>query len=60
MNKVQLSTGILLMVLAAATYLIGSDVIFYPLAKGQATLYLSAALVLCSLVLIFTSRKRWS
>ncbi|UCH61382.1 MAG: hypothetical protein JSV61_07830 [Anaerolineales bacterium] len=60
MNKVQLSTGILLMVLAAATHLTGSDVIVYPLAKGQATLYLSAALVLCSLVLIFTSRKRWS
>ncbi len=60
MNKIQLSTGIVLFVLAVATYLVGSDVIVYPLARGQVTIYLSAVLVLCSLVLLSTVRKRWS
>ncbi|HSF83376.1 MAG TPA: hypothetical protein VLA49_19215 [Anaerolineales bacterium] len=60
MNKIQLSSGIFLLVLAVATYLVGSDVIVYPLGAGQITIYLSVALAVTSLVLLGTVRKRWN
>lgn len=59
MNKIQLGTGIFLITLAVVTYLVGSDVIVYPLGKGQITIYLSIGLALSALVQFATLKKRW-